>query len=117
MLPRTRARLAQLEAELDRAERRAEKWSRRLAAERAERAANWLDEQITRRVLVQVNAEHGAPDSIEGVVSLVCPDGIVLVNAVYLDAETRRVPMAGDVWLPRPKVRIVQTMPTGETEA
>lgn len=97
MLPRTRDRIALLEAEL------------------RDRDANWLDGQITRRVLVQVNAEHGAPDSIEGVVSLVCPDGIVLVNAVYLDAETRRVSMAGDVWLPRPKVRIVQTLPTVET--
>lgn len=107
MLKRTRDRISLLEDALDAAERRAER-------EADERAANWLDSKTTRRVVVQVNAGPGEADSIEGVLSLVSPDGVVLVNAVFLDAGGARVEMGGEVWLPRPKVRIVQTLPTTE---
>lgn len=114
MLKRTRDRISQIEREHALAVQFWQARAELLEVELRSRDANWLDEQITRRVLVQVNAEHGAPDSIEGVVARVCPDGIVLVNATYHDAETRQVPMRGEVWLPRPKVRIVQTLPTVE---
>lgn len=106
MLPRTRDRISQLDSALDSALDKIE----RLESE----PANWLEAQITRRVLVQVNAGPGEADSIEGVISLVSPDGLVLVSAVFHDAAGVKVPMAGEVWLPRPKVRLVQTLRTEE---
>lgn len=110
MLPRTRSRIALLEAALTEALDRED-------AELVERSRNWLDGQMTRRVLVQINAGPGEADSIEGLVARVAPDGLVLEHAVFHDADGRTVPMAGEVWLPRPKVRLVQTLPTMEVDA
>lgn len=70
---------------------------------------NWLDRQTTRRVLVQSNEKPA--DSIEGVLATVSPDGIVLAHAVFLGESGERIPLTGEVWIPRPKVRFVQTLP------
>ena len=62
----------------------------------------WLQGAVGRRVLVHTSDDR----SIEGVVTVVAPDGIILRAARLL--EKTPVDLAGETWVPRSLVSFVQ---------
>ncbi|MDZ7732211.1 MAG: hypothetical protein U5R31_03085 [Acidimicrobiia bacterium] len=73
------------------------------------RRGTWLDRVVTARVIVHTT--DGS--SIEGLVRECAADGLVLGAARLLDHD---VDVSGDLWVPRPKVAMVQR-PGGVTDA
>ena len=65
----------------------------------------WLRKQTWQPCLVHTNDDQ----TIQGVLSVTAPDGIVLVSAVYLDgAGNGEIPLSGSLWIPRETIRFVQ---------
>ena len=68
------------------------------------RRKNWLDRVTTRKILVHQRNDQ----SIEGLLILNLHDGIVLRSAVMLQEKGDPIPMAGEVYIPREQVALVQ---------
>lgn len=68
----------------------------------------WLDRITARRVLVHLTTD----DTIEGLLTTVADDGVVLSAATYLGNVTSS--LGGDVWVPRAKIRMVQLAPLAD---
>ena len=68
----------------------------------------WWERSIKRLVMV-----HSTDDrTIQGYVKEVAPDGVLLASAEYLPDQGPRVPLGGDVFIPRERVNWVQVLPT-----
>lgn len=68
-------------------------------------ADNWLEKAIHRRIIVHTVAGS----SIEGTITVAADDGLVLWAARML-ADPKPVDLAGEVFIPREQVLIVQTV-------
>ena len=66
---------------------------------------SWLGRKCYERILVHTD-EH----SIEGVLTGTARDGIVLEDAVLLPEQGGRVPLSGTTFVPRDRIRFVQTL-------
>jgi hypothetical protein len=66
----------------------------------------WLESVTTRRLLVHTTDDR----SIEGLLAQVGADGIVLVSAKLITSGSS-VDLAGNTWIPRAQVSLVQTVP------
>ncbi len=64
----------------------------------------WLDEHVAKTILVHRRGE----DPIAGVVVRLYRDALVLRHASVIVGNGERVPLAGDVVVPRPLVTLVQ---------
>jgi hypothetical protein len=62
----------------------------------------WLEERTARKVVVHTRDSR----SIEGLLTTVAPDGLVLEAARYLEGDG--VPLGGVVWVPRDRVEFLQ---------
>lgn len=67
-------------------------------------ARNYLKARLSARVVVHTTDRQ----SIDGVLREVAKDGVVLLNARYLDAPDGPEPLHGDVYIPRERVAFVQ---------
>jgi hypothetical protein len=67
---------------------------------------DWLASVTGRRIVVHIT-EPPETRSIEGLLVLVAPDGLVLRTAKLLD-ESRPLPLGGETWVPRNRVLFVQ---------
>jgi len=65
------------------------------------RKRRWIDRALRRRVLVHTSEDQ----TIDGVLMAATPDGVVLANAKFHEPD---VGFAGEVWVPREKVRFLQ---------
>lgn len=63
----------------------------------------WLARRVADRVLVHTTDER----SLQGILSLIAKDGIVLRDAKYLESESS-VPLGGEIFVPKDKVLFVQ---------
>jgi hypothetical protein len=68
------------------------------------RPDRWLNQRMARRVVVHTSDNQ----SIEGLLTSVAPDGLVLGAAIYLDSGAEPVQLGGDIWVPRNKVALIQ---------
>lgn len=78
-----------------------------LPKERAPGPVSWWDGVQRKSVLVHLVDER----TIRGVVSQICPDGVLLVSAEYLEDGGGRVEMAGQVFVPSERVAFAQQEP------
>lgn len=67
---------------------------------------DWLARSIRRRVIVHTTDDR----SVEGVLVAHDRAGVALASAAYLDAGPAPLALAGDLWLPRDRVRFVQVL-------
>lgn len=65
----------------------------------------WLWRRRARGVVVHTTDDR----SMEGLLSEVARDGVVLKGARYLD-DDKTVPMSGEIWVPRDKVAFIQVV-------
>jgi hypothetical protein len=67
----------------------------------------WIKSKTSVRLLVHT----AAGDSIEGILAIEARDGLVLVDAALRTPEGRVLELAGETFVPRDAVRLVQTLP------
>jgi hypothetical protein len=80
-----------------------------LAAATVATRTGWLLRRRRRSVTVHTRDEQ----TIEGILAMSAPDGIVLRAARYLDT-TSTIPLAGEVFIPRDRVAFIQVQSRGE---
>lgn len=71
--------------------------------------SRWLKSKMLRQVYVHTTDDQ----TVFGVLEADAPDGLVLRAAILL-GESSRVPMAGEVFIPRGKVSFIQVQPLPE---
>jgi hypothetical protein len=67
-------------------------------------STGWLDAVLTRRIIVHQKSGQ----SVEGSLSVVMADGLVLRAPVLLNDDNSRTQMAGEVFVPRENVAFAQ---------
>lgn len=68
---------------------------------------SWLRHQLAHSVLVHTTSDQ----SIAGVLEEVARDGVILRAARFLDSSDAQVPLAGETFIPREKIALVQITP------
>ncbi len=66
----------------------------------------WLRRQLAVSVIVHTTSDQ----SIAGVLEEVARDGVILRAARFLDSSEAQVPMAGETYIPRSKIQMVQVI-------
>lgn len=64
----------------------------------------WLRRQLAHSVLVHTTTDQ----SIAGVLEEVARDGLILRAARFLDSSDAEIPLAGETFIPREKIALVQ---------
>lgn len=68
---------------------------------------SWLRHRLAHSVIV-----HTVDDqSISGVLEEVARDGLILRAARFLDSNDAQVPLAGETFIPRHKIALLQVVP------
>jgi small nuclear ribonucleoprotein (snRNP)-like protein len=67
-------------------------------------SATWIDSVIQKRLIVHL--KDGT--TIQGSLSTVMKDGVILRAAAYLNPGSSATPMAGEVFIPRENVAFIQ---------
>jgi hypothetical protein len=68
---------------------------------------SWVKSKTHYRLLVHTVHD----DSIEGVLTIVAADGLILEGAELHRSDGGRVPLAGPTFIPKENVRLIQTAP------
>ena len=67
----------------------------------------WLERVTLRRIHVHTRDDQ----TIEGTLTVVAADGLVLTAAILHQSDNPSIPMAGDVFVPSGRIAFVQDVP------
>lgn len=66
--------------------------------------SGWLEQQTLRHCLVNTVGK----ETLDGLIKLVAPDGLILTGAKLLRGSEPAIPVLGDLFIPRGQVEAVQ---------
>lgn len=67
---------------------------------------DWLEESTHRRIAVHTTED----ETFDGILRLHNDEGLLLWNASLVEGPDDSIPLDGDVWIYREKVRFIQTL-------
>lgn len=67
---------------------------------------NWLEEATHRHIAVHTTDD----ETLEGILRLHTDEGLLLWNVSLVGGPDESIPLEGDIWVYREKIRFIQTL-------